>query len=142
MPAGRPRKEPVEHPPDKPAALTPEVQAKIIEAMAGGAYLTVACKAAGTTYDVVYYWKRLHESGAEHARIYTDFLNALEKASSVAEVNALGGIRSGRVGWQGEAWFLERRFPKRWLMKERAKSAPEKLEDSVARDENGDSIEP
>lgn len=142
MPAGRPRKEPVEHPPDKPTVITPEVQAKLVEAMAGGAYLTVACKACGISTDTIYYWRRLLDEGVEHARIYADFYGALEKASSVAEVNALAGIRSGRLGWQGEAWFLERRFPRRWCAKERSKAAAEKLEIPVARDEDGETLKP
>lgn len=99
---------------DRPRVLTPQVQAAIVQALAEGSYLNAACRAAGTTKDCFNYWRRLYESGAEHAQVYTVFYTACARASAIAEGRALDVVRSGQPGWQGPAWFLGRRFPERW----------------------------
>lgn len=103
--------------PDRPKALTEEIQKSILESMTLGMHLKSACALAGIQMTTVQYWMRLVESGAEHAQIYADFCNSIEKVQAIAERDGLVAIRSGFPGWQGNAWFLERRFPKRWRMK-------------------------
>lgn len=76
--------------------------------------MDTACLVAGTTKECVDYWKRLYENGVEHAQKYADFFSALKRASALAESESLEDIKSGRQGWQGQAWFLERRHYKRW----------------------------
>ena len=99
---------------DRPAVLTPKAQRTIVEALANGGYLTTACTLAGITVETFYYWRRLCESGVEHAQKYADFFSAVKKATAKAENEALETIRAGASGWQSSAWFLERRFYKRW----------------------------
>lgn len=99
--------------------------------MAEGNYLDPACRAAGTTRQVVEYWRKLYEAGAEHAQKYADFFASLARAQSIAEANAVGSVRGGGMGWQGSAWFLERRFPRRWAA---VKDRPEKTNSKTRRE--------
>lgn len=115
--------------PDKPTALTLEVQRAIVEAMALGSYFEPACKAAGVSRYCVDYWRRLYEAGAEHAQKYADFFTALAKAGAIAERRAIEAIQDGAPAWQSRAWFLERRYPQRWAQ---AKDRPKKHEASAA----------
>src|SRR5437763_19752 len=98
----------------RPRVLTPDVQARIVGALAEGNYLSTACRAAGISTDTWYYWQRLCEAGVEHAQAYADFYGACAHASALVEASALAIVQSGRPGWKGSAWFLERRYPRRW----------------------------
>ncbi len=103
--------------PDRPRALTDEMQAVILDAIRAGMHLTPACDLAGISQDTIRYWRRLCESGAEHAQVYADFFGRIKRAPAVAEARALDAITRGEPGWQSRAWFLERRFPKRWAVR-------------------------
>lgn len=98
----------------RPTSFTPDAQAAIVDAVARGNYLATACERAGITYSAFTYWRRLVESGDPNAQAFSDFFAAIKKAVAAAECNALESLRSGMPGWQSQAWFLERRFPKRW----------------------------
>lgn len=100
--------------PDRPKALTEEVQKVILDAMALGLHFSPACDLAGICPDGVKYWMKLVEDGAEHAQVYADFFGRIKKAVAFAEVESLQTLKSQAPGWQAQAWFLERRFPKRW----------------------------
>lgn len=121
---------------ERPRALTPEVQAKIIQYMAEGNYFAPSCIAAGTTVETVEYWRKLYEAGAEHAQTFADFFSALARARAVAEVNALSDLNTGRPGWQARAWFLERRYRNRWGNKQKVEASlnvnPEAIFESVS----------
>jgi hypothetical protein len=57
-----------------------------------------------------------------HARTRDQLLDAAKKARiRVAEAQCEEGylkrIREGKPGWQSAAWFLERKWPKRWALK-------------------------
>lgn len=111
--------------PDRPAVLTPKAQRKIVDLLVQGNYLSTACSVAGISVQTFNYWRRLFEDGAEHAQIYADFFAAVKAAGAVAEAESLGRVRAGVMGWQGSAWFLERRFPQKWAV---AKDRPEKTD--------------
>lgn len=115
-------------------ALTPAVQKKIIDALLAGSYLYVACEAAGLTYHGYQHWQKRWNDGDPATSIFDDFFNAVKEASSVAEVVALKDVRAGAPGWQGNAWFLERRYPKRWGRKDRAPDVAEKGENDGSED--------
>lgn len=104
---------------DRPQALTPAVQSQIIELLTQGHSLSVACKRAGVHHGTVAYWRRLYEAKAEHAQVYADFFAYIKKAEADAEITSLATLRRGGFGWQAQAWFLERRFPKRWAAKQK-----------------------
>jgi hypothetical protein len=107
--------------PDRPSALTPDVQRRIIEHVANGNYYEVACRAAGTTKQAVDYWRKLVEQKVEHSLKYADFFDALARANALAEANAVARISQGGRDWQGPAWFVERRFHARWGNKDKVK---------------------
>jgi hypothetical protein len=101
--------------------LTPEIQRVIIEALAVGSYLTVACEAAGISRQAFDHWRKRCEDGDPNAQGFADFFAAVKKASGLAELSALQRISLGTMNWQSAAWYLERRFPKRWGRKAEAK---------------------
>ena len=108
----------------KPAALSPECQQSIIELLSRGNYLSTACEASGITYNGFRWWQVRWEQGDKDAQKYDDFFKAIKRASAIAEVDALDVVRNGNPAWQGNGWFLERRFPKRWGRKDRKPDPP------------------
>lgn len=126
---------------DRPAVLTKEAQHVIVEALARGHWLGSACKLARTTRQNWHYWYNLYKSGAEHAQVYADFFDACERADAEAQDLALPLILAGAQGWQGPAFFLERRWPKLWGRKDMVtvKGVPRDL--SKCTDEELDAIE-
>jgi hypothetical protein len=105
---------------DKPHLLTEDKQLTIVEVLSKGNYLTVACTRAGISVDCFNYWRKLWETGHHSAQKYDKFFRACRMALAEAEVNALDQVRAGQSGWQGNAWYLERRFPTRWGKQDRA----------------------
>ena len=106
--------------------LNPDRQARITEALAQGNYIETAARYAGVTPQVFYKWmnrgnaERQAIAEGEEARegeaIYVDFVEAVEKARSQAEMRNVGLIQKAAVDgtWQAAAWFLERSYPRRW----------------------------
>lgn len=119
----------------KPTALTPEVQEKIVQAMARGSFMEPACRAAGLTRQAVDYWRKKVEAGDPDAEIYVDFFARLAGAQHQAEIDAVSMVLGG--GWQGAAWWLARRYPKRWSEKMRAAAAQPTLDPTAPSDEDG-----
>jgi transposase len=103
----------------RPAALTPEVQKAIVEALCDGNYLKVACSAAGITYAGFAWWRKRYEDGDPDAQVFADFFDAVKRAIAVSETRAVRDVRAGVMNWQSRAWLLERRFPSRWGKKDR-----------------------
>jgi transposase len=104
----------------RPTSLTPEVQAKIIDAIELGMYVKQACLAAGICEKTYYLWKQRGETGEEP---FAGFLQALQIAEAKAELRALKNITSNEEPtgphWTASAWFLERKHWKRWGRKDR-----------------------
>lgn len=111
--------------------LTPEVQQRVVEALRAGNYQDAAAGYAGISHTTFHNWLN---RGKEEARriadgekpkaseaIYVEFLDAVEKARSEAEVrNVMHIQRAAQDGtWQAAAWFLERSFPRKWGRKDR-----------------------
>jgi hypothetical protein len=119
--------------PDRPKALTDEVQGAILDGLSLGLHFGPACFRAGIDPTSVKYWLDLVESGAEHAQVYADFSQKIKRAVAFAEELSLSTLKAGQPGWQAQAWFLERRFPKRWGQKSKveieANFDPSKLSD-------------
>jgi hypothetical protein len=112
----------------RPTVLTEEIQAEIVQALADGNYLSVACQSVGITVRIFDHWRKRWEEGDPVAQAYNDFFLACKMASSVAERNSLSRLKQAPLNWQAQAWFLERRFPQRWGRKDResVKSPPKK----------------
>lgn len=97
----------------RPTKLTPEVQAKIVQAIRSGNYAEVAAKYAGVSRATFYAWLERGERETEGP--YLDFLDAIKAAESAAEVEAVAQVRlASRESWQAGMTWLERKFPDRW----------------------------
>ena len=106
--------------------LNPERQSRIVEALTQGNYIETAARYAGITPAGFYKW--MHRGNTERQRIqdggepnpaeeiYVEFVEAVEKARSQAEMRNVGLIQKAAVDgtWQAAAWFLERSYPRRW----------------------------
>lgn len=97
----------------RPTKLTPEVQQTIVTFMGAGAYIETAAAAARISKVTLYEWLR---RGADDEEPFAEFLNAVEKAASEADLRDLKTIRQAAVAgvWQAAAWRLERRHPSQW----------------------------
>lgn len=117
----------------RPTKLTPQVQAKIVQAIVGGNDITVAAAYAGIGESTFYAW--LERGRKERARLaaspnarpraketpFVEFLASIEKAQADAETRNVALIaKAAQDGtWTAAAWWLERKYPERWGRKER-----------------------
>ena len=94
----------------RPLKLTPEVEARIVEAVELGATWERAADAAGVGASTLGLWRRRGEAGDAP---YSSFLAALKRAEGAGVERALRSIRKAAEGgaWQASAWLLERRYP-------------------------------
>ena len=98
----------------RPLKLTPEIQAKLVDAVGAGAYYEIAAPYAGIHKDTLYEWLK---RGATGEQPYADFSDALKAAEAFAVVEDLKAIRDAQGGpgsapWQNRAWRIERRHPR------------------------------
>lgn len=106
--------------------LTPEVQDAIVQAIKLGNYQETAAKYAGISESTFYGW--LERGKQEPGSIYSEFLEAVEKAKADSEVRDVALIQKAATdgSWQAAAWKLERKFPHKWGRMVRAEvSGPE-----------------
>lgn len=91
----------------RPTKLTPEVQAKVVEALRLGAPRKLAAEYAGIAYDTLREWC------LRRGPFYVAFAGALKEAESKGSVAALAKIQKAATDgqWQAAAWLLERRDP-------------------------------
>lgn len=93
--------------------LTDEITEKVCSALRAGNYFDAACKYAGITERTGYNW--LAKGRAAKSGQHFQFVQAVEKASGDAEVGTLAVLKQAMPkSWQAAAWWLERRFPKKW----------------------------
>lgn len=98
----------------RPTECTPEVTAKVCEAIREGMYLEHAGPLVGVTYTTICNWRTW---GAEGREPYASFLDAVKEAEAVFVQDNLGAIRGAQGGkdaapWTNRAWLLERRMPR------------------------------
>ena len=103
----------------RPTKLTPQVQAKIVQAIVGGNDITVAAAYAGIHKAQFYRW--LEKGEQQQQGIYRAFRDAIQKAQADAETRNVALIaKAAQEGtWTAAAWWLERKYPERWGRKER-----------------------
>lgn len=115
--------------------ITSEVIKRICEIISVGNYANIACQSVNISEQTYYTW--LQRGRAEKERIekleaqgldilpskegiYLEFLDAVKKAESDAEVMAVMHIRTAMPNqWQAAAWYLERKFPDRYGRREK-----------------------
>jgi len=104
----------------RPTALTPAVQTAIVAHLRAGNYLETAANLAGLNRTTVFSWLRQGAQTKDPDSPHKRFLDAVKEAESYAEADALERLRAhGGQYWQAEAWYLERRHPRRWGRKDR-----------------------
>ena len=91
----------------RPTKRTPEVVAKIAEAVAIGLTDEEAAVLAGVNPDTMTEWRKDPE-----------FSGALKRATAERLLMRLERIEAGEQGWQGTAWALERLYPHRFARPE------------------------
>jgi transposase len=103
----------------RPTKLTPEIMAKICDALRAGNYRETAAAFAGVRKSTFYEW--LRRGARARKGIYRDLHDAVEKALADSEARdvMLIGKAAGEGDWQAAAWRLERKFPDRWGRRER-----------------------
>lgn len=93
--------------------LTPAIQKSICDRIRLGNYNNVAAVGAGIGESTFYLW--LQKGRAQESGAYRDFLNAVEQAQAEAEMRNVAQIQAAtRDNWMAAAWWLERKFSKRW----------------------------
>ena len=91
----------------RPTKRTPEVVAKIAEAVAIGLTDEEASLLAGINPDTMTEWRKDPE-----------FSGAIKRATAERLLMRLERIESGAQGWQGTAWAFERLYPQRFARPE------------------------
>lgn len=100
--------------PGRPSKISPEIQARVVQAIQAGNYLEVAAAYAGLSKDTLYRWMK---AGARSSSgPYREFSDAIQKALADAEVRDVALIAKAAADgeWTAAAWRLERKFPDRW----------------------------
>ena len=97
----------------RPTKLTPELQARICEAIRAGNYVHIAANFGGIDETTYHRWRA---RGAREKRgPYRAFHLAMKKAERDAEVALVAIWRKHALKcWQAAASLLERRYPQRW----------------------------
>ncbi len=105
--------------------LTPVIHKTIVDLVSAGNFLNTAVQASGISYGTFSNWMRKasvmnqeHMTRKEALEIkpYVALMNDIQAAAAKAETDRVGIIdKASKNGqWTGAAWWLERRFPKRW----------------------------
>ncbi len=104
----------------RPTLLCEEVAEKIILAVANGN--TRACSAAfaDVTARTFQGWLAQGEADTEAGLVteHSEFLQRIKKAEGDAEAWSVAKVRAGGPGWQGNAWWLERKKFNEWGRKD------------------------
>jgi len=118
--------------PGRPTRLTPEVQVAVLSALRAGATRTSAAEAAGIGRATLLEWLARGEGrdpGREGGGAFADFAAEVRRVEGELQAALVRDVRAraegtGRSGWRAAAWLLERRFPRQWGQKSRAKVDP------------------
>ena len=94
-----------------PTSLNDLVIRKICDALKRGNTRVNACRLARVNPSTFARWLEWGKAGRED---YVGFALAMRNAEAEAEDDAMKRIRNGEPGWQGMAWWLQRRNRARW----------------------------
>lgn len=102
----------------RPSKLTPEVKARLVQAIEAGNYYEAACGYAGITYTTFRNWMIKGENAKSGK--YREFFEAITRAETVAEVRMVAQWQQHMPeDYRAIRDFLERRFPDRWGRKDK-----------------------
>lgn len=101
--------------------LTDAVEGAILRALQSGVSVNVACAHAGITRANFNGWMRRAEFPRQER--YAAFSRRVGETLAQLETSFLNMIvEAAADDWKAAAWFLERRFPKRWGKKDMPKT--------------------
>ena len=102
--------------PGRKTKLTPELQARFIQALRAGNWIDTCCDYVGIHPDTYYDWMNRAQEGGARNQIYVDFAQAVKTAKATAEIESVARIRlAGSKGnLKADIFFLERSHPERW----------------------------
>jgi len=106
--------------------LNAERQARLCEALRAGNTRAAAADYAGIGERTLYRWIRRgeDEGNGEYWRLW----QAVKKAEADAEVRNVAIIQqAAKKTWQAAAWWLERRRPSRWALRQPEGSQREEI---------------
>jgi transposase len=104
-------------PTGRPCKLTPNIQARIVEAVTVGAYRAQAAQYAGIGVSTFYRWLETGEADATEGIMskFRDLWEDVIKAETKDELRLLALItKAAETKWPAAAWRLERKHPERW----------------------------
>ncbi len=87
----------------RPTKRTPEITAKICEALSYGLSHEEVAALVGINDDTLFAWKKIPE-----------FAEQMKGAIAARNLIRLKKIETGAFGWQGTAWAMERQYPLRY----------------------------
>jgi len=104
--------------------LTPETQARIVDAIKVGSTYEIAAAYGGIAYNTLNEWLKAGEAAT--VGIFRDFYEAVKKAEGEAAVQWLTVIeKASTEQWQAAAWKLERRYPQQYGKQVQEVSGPD-----------------
>lgn len=103
-------------PPGRPPELNMEMAARICAHLQAGLFIQSALQAERVLRRTYYKWIEQGERDLEAGKnsIFSEFLHMIKKAEVEVETRNILAVQAGESGWQGNAWWLERRLPARW----------------------------
>ncbi len=117
----------------RPSKLTPDVEARILNAVRCGAPNRVACLAAGVGESTLYQW--LEKAKSLPYSEYAEFAERLKQARHEGITARLAIImKAARSSWQAASWLLERDLPDVYSLKHRVEHsvAPMSIADALS----------
>jgi len=110
----------------QPSKLTPEVQAKVIEALAAGNYAQVAADYAGIANRTYYSWIERGHAAEKLDPVpaleqpYLQFMQAVKEAETKSHMRAVALVQMAMGSdWKAAMTYLERKFPAMWGRRDR-----------------------
>lgn len=95
----------------RPTLLNDILTQAVCNSLRAGNSRRCAAAAAGVTYATLCNWLMW---GRNEKEPYATFFGRIEKVEAEAEAECVEKIRNGLPGWQGSAWWLERRRRRTW----------------------------
>jgi hypothetical protein len=107
----------------RPTVYTRAIGRAICQRVAAGMPITLACRQEGIGRRTLYDWRA---AGRRGRAPYAAFAAELDRAEARAEAAiTLRIVQAARRDWRAGAWYLERRWPKRWALRTRLEARPQ-----------------